>query len=373
MWNVTILAAAAPPQPAAAMVLIKVGYYLGVSAATGVGLALALLAARDGAVSAAVRRLVLPVAGVAVVTGLLNFVGQAAKAAKVGVARGFGGEVLADYVHAAPGHGQQVGPGAIGLIQLGGCAVVVVAMIALAVRGTRAAAWAVLALGVVTASIPNLPYGSAGVAGMAKDLLAMVHVLGVVLWVGGLVVLAGAGLLSRGSRDSADWHRAWARFGVVAMYAVGMLVVSGSWLAWSHVGTPGQLLTTPYGRYLAIKLLLVAGMLAIGTYNVRVLLPRIASARAAGDQATAARLAIRQFPVVVAVEAALATGVLVIVPFLAGSARTQAGWPAARPFDLTVFGAGVLLTALVAVVLWLGTRTPKPAPAPEFVEPASAR
>ncbi len=380
--NVTILAAGAPPRPAVAMVLVSsVLYYLGLSFAAGTGLVLAILSPvrHGGAVAVAVRRMVLPVAGLAAITGVLKFVAQAAKQAKVGVGDGFSGRVLSEFIHTAPGGGEEFGAGTVSLIRLGGYVLLAVALVGVAVWGTRTAAWLVLVLSVVTASIQNLPFGSVGLAAGAKDVLTMVHVLGALLWVGGLVVLATAGVMPRGASDvsgdearTASWHLAWARFSVVAMCAVGMLVVTGSWLAWSHVGTPAQLLTTPYGRYLAVKLVLVLGMLAGGVYNVRVLLPTIAAARARDDRTTAMRLAIRHFPVAVAVETLLAVGVLAVVPYLAGSARSEAGWPAARSFDLTVFGTGVLLTALVAAVLWLGSRTTQKSITVAESEPASA-
>jgi hypothetical protein len=41
--------------------------------------------------------------------------------------------------------------------------------------------------------------------------------------------------------------------------------------------------------------------------------------------------------------ASYAVGMLIVVPFRAGSGRTQADWPAARTLDPTVFGTGVLL------------------------------
>jgi hypothetical protein len=151
--------------------------------------------------------MVLPVAGLTAVTGVLEFVAQAAKAAKVGIGigsgSGFSGRVLTEFVHAAPGHGQQLGAGTIALIQLGGYALLVAALVALAARGARTAAWLVLVLSVVTASVPNLPFGPVGLAAGAKDVLTMVHVLGALHWVGGLVVLAAVGLVPRGSSGSA--------------------------------------------------------------------------------------------------------------------------------------------------------------------------
>ncbi|MBU3067165.1 CopD family protein [Nocardia sp. NEAU-G5] len=155
-------------------------------------------------------------------------------------------------------------------------------------------------------------------------------------------------------RSAARRHMGRARFGTVAICAVGVLIVSGAWLAWTHIGTPAQMLTTPYGRHLTVKLVMVAAMPVVGTCNSRVLLPGIAAARERGDHAPAGLLALRNFPV--AVEAILAVGVLLVVPFLAGSGRTQAGRPAARAFDPTVFGTGVLLVALVAAALWAGGR-----------------
>ncbi|TPG29725.1 hypothetical protein EAH80_26220 [Mycobacterium hodleri] len=47
----------------------------------------------------------------------------------------------------------------------------------------------------------------------------------------------------------------------------------------------------------------------------------------------------------------------VVVPFLRGSARSEAGGPTAGGFDLSVFGTGLLLIALVAFSLWWGSRT----------------
>jgi putative copper export protein len=220
----------------------------------------------------------------------------------------------------------------------------------------------VIVLTVLTALVPNIPLGGVNANGVANAVLTSVHLAGVLAWVGGLIVLAVVGLLTRTENAatvqlSEDWGSVWVRYSTVALWAVGMIVVSGSWLAWTHVGSPVQLLTTPYGRYLAVKLVLVLGMLAGGGYNTRVLLPKIRSAREADDRATLLAVAAKHFPKVVLVEGLLGVGVLLIVPFLAGSARAQAGWPSARSFDFTVFGTGAVLVGLVAIGLWAGTRT----------------
>jgi putative copper resistance protein D len=237
-----------------------------------------------------------------------------------------------------------------------------VALVAMAVRPQRPLAVGVLVLGTLTVLIPSLPL-SGNAADLPRIVIPAAHLLAAMYWSGGLLTLAVAGLLGRRAVESdpdlaaGDWAQVWARFSTVALFCVGTLIVSGAWLTWTHVGTVGQLFTTPYGRHLAIKLSLVALLLLAGAYNTRVLIPRIRAAHTAGDTGSALRLAAHHFPRVVAAEAVLAVAVLTVVPFLRGSARTQAGWPAARAFDLTTFGAGVVLVALVAAALWLGTRT----------------
>jgi len=355
--------AAAPPSLSTARVLIDAVYFLGLSVAAGAGLVLALVAPidRGGEVVAAVRRRVPWVIGIVVVTAVLQFVERAARSAKSGIGQAFSRRALADFIHVRPAPGQHLGIGAIASIQMVAYVLLVAALCRLAVRGARAAAWAVLASSVLTVALPYLPFGPVTADTVAKAVLSIAHVTAVLVWVGGLAVLALAGMSARRAVEPdaervAAWHRAWARFSGVALYAVGTLIVSGAWLTWTHIGTPAQMVTTPYGRHLTVKLVMVAGMLIVGAYNSRVLLPGIAAARARDDRTTAVRLALRRFPIAVAVEALLAVGVLLVVPFLAGSGRTQAGWPLARAFDLTVFGTGVLLVALVAAALWAGGR-----------------
>jgi putative copper export protein len=181
------------------------------------------------------------------------------------------------------------------------------------------------------------------------DLVAIqAHIQFGALWLGGLTGLA---LLVRtrgrlGEGAGLRWARIWQRFGVVALVSVGGVVASGAVLTWRHVGTVDQLLSTQYGRFLLVKLLLVVVLVAAGGYNQFVLGPRIARVHAAGDSAEGWRLTLRHFPVVVTVEALVGAGVLLVVPFLSGSARSQAG-DAAAGFD----GRMLLLAALLVLGL----------------------
>ena len=357
------MAAGAPPAPSASEVVIKTGYYLGVSVAAGVGLALLVLTVGTGVVGTRIRKLAVPVAGLVVVTALAQFAEAVADAEGTGFWGGFGPGAISRYIDAPAQHGPS---GAVAGVQMLFYAALVVALLGVWLRGTRAVAAVAFVLAVATAVVPNVPTSSVKVDDAADDVLTSVHVAGVEIWVGGLFVLAAAGLIGARRRglQSADevqvtteWAQIWHRYSTAALVAVGMIVVSGSWLAWVHVGTPVQLVTTSYGRYLGIKLILVALMLGAGAYNTRKLLPQIRAAQAAGDGDGAFRIAVQRFPGTVAVESLLALGVLFIVPFFAGSARREAGWANARSFDWTVFGTGAILAALVVAVLWAGTRT----------------
>lgn len=128
------------------------------------------------------------------------------------------------------------------------------------------------------------------------------------------------------------------------------------WLTWRHVGAVDQLFTTTYGRFLLVKLIIVAAMVGAGAYNQLALTPRIARAHAAGDLGRGFALALRHFPTVVAVETGLGLAVLTIVPFLSGSARTQAGGPPAPAVDGGILALGALLVVTLTASLYASYR-----------------
>lgn len=108
------------------------------------------------------------------------------------------------------------------------------------------------------------------------------HVVAAGAWVGGLFCLLSAGLPA--SRAAADNRTPWSglptlvgAFSRLALVAVGTLVVSGGVKAWLHMGAPSDLWTTPWGRSLLIKDLVVACVMAIGFYNWRVVRPALAA------------------------------------------------------------------------------------------------
>jgi putative copper export protein len=332
------MAGSAPPTPTFVEVSAQVLYYLGLSTAFGIGMAIAALTipqCRGGEVARRVRGFALPAVAWVVITAVVHF--------------------------AAAPNGRGDSGFELNAAQAGGYVLIVLGLVGLRFRGTRPAGAVLAVCAIATAAVPELPTSIPTAARAATIVLTLAHIVGALTWVGGLVVLAAAGLIDRrrveprGER-TAEWLHTWERFTVVALCAVGALIVSGAWLTWSHVGTPMQLLTTPYGRVLAVKLTLVAMLLVAGGYNVRVLIPRIHAARRLGDDRAALQIAVHHFPVVVLGECIVATAVLTLVPFLHGSARSEAGGPNAGPFDLEVFCVGLVLVALVAAGLWLGSR-----------------
>jgi uncharacterized membrane protein len=154
----------------------------------------------------------------------------------------------------------------------------------------------------------------------------VLHLAGGAVWIGGLVgltLLALPGGVPREARSS-FWSPAVRIFSLSAMTCVAAIGLSGLFLYWEHVDAPGQLFSTMYGNVLGVKILIFGAMLLLGVVNQFVLHPRIDAARAAGDTRSLHVLLARRFPAVIATEVVLGLSVLLVAPFLHGSARNQA-------------------------------------------------
>ncbi len=103
------------------------------------------------------------------------------------------------------------------------------------------------------------------------------HVLAVLLWIGALYPLLQ---LSR-VPDLPKVQELMRSFGVQAWGIVAVLFVSGVYLATQLLQTPGELLTTPYGRVLLLKLLGVYALLMFAATNKWLLVPRLVSSGSA--------------------------------------------------------------------------------------------
>lgn len=357
MTSLTLhLAASAPAAPPLWRVLTQMGYFGALALAGGAFLALAYLLprpARGGAAENSLRALLVPIAAFTVIAGYAQYAGRIARS-KLGYsfAESLSPGRFGAYLDLPAEKGAWISGPVMATIQLG--LFVLAAALLVVLRGLRGRSMAVtagvgFALVLLAATAPSLTSSVVGMDAAANRVLKLAHILACVIWLGGLFVLAAAGLRARrsGIDGAGAFERMWVRFSAWAMGAVIAVGVSGLWLTWVHVGSFAQFVTTPYGRYLLIKLILVAAMVGAGAYNVRVLIPAIKRARLAGDDDTVIRLALHHFPKVVAAEAVAGVGVLLIVPFLSGSARKQADGAAAGPFDWETFGIGALLVALL--------------------------
>ncbi|GHH71342.1 hypothetical protein GCM10018793_06350 [Streptomyces sulfonofaciens] len=261
-----------------------------------------------------------------------------------------------NFVQVPAGPGEWVSSGTLALVQYVLWGVSAVLLMLLWIPRVRARLTAVVWAGLVTVflayQVTLLPTAPAEETAydVVDSLLDHLHVFAISTWVGGIAALVALAAGRRRLTPAAGgtWAQLWTRFSTLALTAVGCVLISGLFLAWTYVGSPGELFTTSFGRFLLVKVSLVAAMILVGAVNEFVLMPRIARARNAGEEGSVFRLALRAFPSLAAVEVALAVGVLFVLAFLSGSARDEAH-DAAPALSGTIFAVGAVLVVLLAV------------------------
>ncbi len=149
-------------------------------------------------------------------------------------------------------------------------------------RGIRFGAWLVVSAGLIIdqAWLGHAANGGASLFGAAMVSIYAIHILAGAAWVGGLPIL----LLALAQRDPANGPRGivtiLSRYSALATGAVTLIIASGIANALFRVhGHFARLVATSYGEILLIKLLLVAVMLALATYNRFIALPRLETAK----------------------------------------------------------------------------------------------
>jgi copper transport protein len=147
----------------------------------------------------------------------------------------------------------------------------------------------------------------------------LVHTTAAAIWFGGLVLLAVVLRARRRDGQTAlGVARVVARFSTLAVLSVLAVTAAGFALAWVEVRTVEGLTSTAYGWTLLAKTALVAGLVALGAYNNRRLVPAI---RRGADRAWERLTRIVRLEVGGVVAVLLVTAVLVnLVP-----ARVEAG------------------------------------------------
>jgi putative copper resistance protein D len=193
-----------------------------------------------------------------------------------------------------------------------------------AARG-ESVALALGALGLLAAAGHAAAVEPGTAAAIGADVL---HLAAAGVWVGGLLPLAA--LLRAGSEEAGADARPYAvlttrRFSRLALVAVGLLALTGVANALNHVATIAGLVGTPYGRWLLLKLLILAPILALAAVNRRRLLRALS-----GDGPTVGRPAMRRLRRFVVAEAALALALLAVVAVMSATPparHEQPLWP----------------------------------------------
>jgi copper transport protein len=141
----------------------------------------------------------------------------------------------------------------------------------------------------------------------------LVHVTAAGVWVGGVLMMGW--VLTRRWRRGAPLRAAElaVRFSPVAAVALTAATAAGLALTWMILDTPGELVSTDWGRILIAKLVVVGVAAAMGGYNHRNVVPRLA---ADADDEHAAHM-LRS---VVRIEGAVLVAVIAVTALLVGAA-----------------------------------------------------
>lgn len=143
------------------------------------------------------------------------------------------------------------------------------------------------------------------------------HLVAASLWAGGLFLMATVLISSLREQASIDVKQVLAstlpRFSTLALTAWVVMILSGLYSAWLHVGGWDALVDTGYGRTLMVKLGLLVPILLLAAFNLLIVTRRLRMSRAETGW-------FRWFGLSLGGELVLATAVLMVV----GSLTSQA-------------------------------------------------
>ena len=156
---------------------------------------------------------------------------------------------------------------------LGLAAALVTSVVVTFARSPQEAAWALVPV-VYGLGLQAQTGHAAGAADHHLAVTALfMHLAASALWLGLLVAIAA---VRRHLGD--DAKPAIERMSKMALWAAAGIVVSGAANAWLRVGSASDLVTTTYGRLLALKLLLMSGAIALAAWHRRRTMPRLTAA-----------------------------------------------------------------------------------------------
>lgn len=151
-----------------------------------------------------------------------------------------------------------------------------VALVGFQLGRRRPVGWTIAAGGALLAAVsPALSGHAAATLGWAPVAITAdaLHVLGAGGWLGSLLVLFAVAVPIAKRSGRVEYGPATRAlviaFSPVALGCAALLVATGVFTAWLHVGGVAALWTTAYGRTLLLKLALLLPVLATGAFNWR--------------------------------------------------------------------------------------------------------
>ena len=247
-------------------------------------------------------------------TNLFFLLTQAAAAAEVPLLQAIGAPVV------------QLLSGRTGLLWLARLALIVQLIVLawrmpLAGSGPARLWWAVLVIaGVILVTMSLLSHAAASSQALVAVPLDWLHLVAMVAWMGGLLpLLAAVQAARRNSAQAVPLAVLVPRFTVVALPAIAVLVLTGVYQYFLHIGRFELLTATTYGRALVVKVALFTLLVLLGALNMLVLTRRLRGSSAA--PARALSMSVRT-------ELVLGALVLAAVGVLTGVAPSITAWAA---------------------------------------------
>ena len=115
-------------------------------------------------------------------------------------------------------------------------------------------------------------YGHSTINGLSSQLLIVLHLGAISFWVGSFLPLRYS---AQGKVEEENLFQIAHRFGVYAVYYIGVLLITGLMLGTILVGGIEQLVTSDYGKAFLLKLAFVTTLLGIGAFNKFRLVPQL--------------------------------------------------------------------------------------------------
>jgi len=147
------------------------------------------------------------------------------------------------------------------------------------IRDTRLVLIVLLCLGTIVAFTLSAS-GHAADKGdfSAAEIMDWLHLLGALVWGGGLIALSVVILPHMVKHDDHDARLiagTAARFSRIAGIAVGIIALTALYQVWVYAGSIEALLKSPYGRTVIVKIVLFFLLLCLGAFNRYISVPRL--------------------------------------------------------------------------------------------------